>query len=211
MALPERPRPTVAFPQDRPRRLLRAIGALWLKLAGWTVEGELPPVRKAVVIAAPHTSNWDMPFMLAVAFVCGVRPAWLGKRELFRWPFGGLMRWLGGIPVVRGTSGNLVAQVVERFAREESLFLVVPPSGTRSRARHWKSGFYYIARGAGVPLIPSFLDYRRRVGGLGPAFLPSDDVVADMGRLRAFYRDVHARFPERATPVRLEEEDGTNT
>lgn len=189
----------------------RGLGRVYLKLFGWRVEGRLPPDAKVVVIAAPHTSNWDLPFMLAVAYVLGATPAWLGKRELFSWPFGWLMRFLGGIPVDRRARHNVVQQAVERFAAVERLFLVVPPSGTRSRATHWKSGFYHIAAGAGVPIVCAFLDYRRRVGGIGPVLMPSGDVRADMDVIRRFYAPIVGRHPSRTTPVRLLEEDGDTT
>jgi 1-acyl-sn-glycerol-3-phosphate acyltransferase len=171
------------------------------------VEGRFPDVAKAVVIAAPHTSNWDMPLMLAIAWVLGVRPAWLGKRELFRWPFGWLMRSLGGVPVDRAVSQNLVQQAVDQFGAVERLHLVIPPSGTRSRAKHWRSGFHHIAHGAGVPIVCAFLDYRRKIGGIGPVLHASADVASDMDRLRAFYADITPKFPASATPVRLREED----
>jgi len=187
--------------------LLRAVGRLYLRLFGWRVEGSFPDVAKAVVIAAPHTSNWDMPLMLAIAYVLGIRPAWLGKRELFRGPFGSMMRWLGGLPVDRAVRQNLVQQVVEGFAAADRLHLVVPPSGTRSGATGWKSGFYHIARGARVPIVCAFLDYRRKVGGIGPVLTPSGNVAADMVPIRAFYAGVTAKFPERTAPVRLLGED----
>ncbi len=187
--------------------LARRLGRAYLGVFGWRVEGQLPAAGKVVVIAAPHTSNWDLPFMLAVAYVLGVRPAWLGKRELFRWPFGGFMRWLGGIAVDRSARQNVVQQVVTRFAAVERLFLVIPPSGTRSRVAHWRSGFYHIARGAGVPIVCAFLDYTRRVGGIGPVRLPTDDVRADMDAIRLFYAPITGRYPAATTPVRLPEED----
>jgi 1-acyl-sn-glycerol-3-phosphate acyltransferase len=189
-------------------RLLAVLGAVFLRLAGWRVEGGLPHgLARAVVIAAPHTTNWDLPYMLAVSWVLGVRPSWLGKRELFRWPFGWLMRTLGGVPVDRTRRSNLVEQAAERLAESERLFLVVPPSGTRSRAPHWKSGFYHIARMARVPIVCAFLDYPTKTGGIGPVFVPSGDIGADMDRLRVFYRDVRGRYPENETPIRLSEED----
>jgi 1-acyl-sn-glycerol-3-phosphate acyltransferase len=153
-----------------PGRLGRSWGRpFYLRLSGWRVEGRIPEDGKAVVIAAPHTSNWDLPLMLAVSYVLGIRPAWLGKVELFRWPFGGLMRWLGGLPVDRRVRQNLVQQAVARLDAVERLYLVIPPSGTRSRATHWKSGFYHIACGARVPIVCAFLDYRRGVGASGRA------------------------------------------
>jgi 1-acyl-sn-glycerol-3-phosphate acyltransferase len=176
-------------------------------LFGWQVEGALPPGNKAVVIAAPHTSNWDMPFMLAVAYVLGVKPSWLGKCEIFRWPFAGLMRHLGGLPVDRRARANMVQQVVSMFGAADRLYVVIPPSATRSRRRHWKSGFYHIARGADVPIVCSFLDYRRKVGGIGLAFSPSGDVRADMERIREFYSTVVAKYPRQVTPILLPEEN----
>ncbi len=187
--------------------IARGLARLWLWFFGWKVEGSLPSGVKAVAIAVPHTSNWDMPFMLAVSFRLGVRPSWLGKRELFRWPFGGFMRWLGGMPVDRGSRSNLVAQVVDQFQDIERLFLVIPPSGTRRRAAHWKSGFYHIARGARVPILCTFLDYTRKVGGVGPSVLPSGDVRADMNIIREFYKDIAGRYPQHQTPIYLPDED----
>jgi 1-acyl-sn-glycerol-3-phosphate acyltransferase len=189
-------------------RVLAALGWIFLRLLGWRVEGSLPAgVRRAVVIAAPHTTNWDLPYMLAVSYVLGVRPSWLGKRELFRAPFGGLMRWLGGIPVDRDRRMNLVEQAAERLRDAEHLFLVIPPSGTRSRAPHWKSGFYHIARTARVPIVCAFLDYATKTGGIGPVFVPSSDLGSDMERLRLFYRDIRGKYPDNETPIRLSEED----
>lgn len=145
--------------------------------------------------------------MLAVAFALGVTPSWLGKRELFRWPFGRLLRWLGGIPVDRRARQGLVGEVVARFAETAQLFLVIPPSGTRARAAHWKSGFYHVARGAGVPIVCAYLDYHDRVGGIGLVLTPSGDVRADMDRIRAFYASKRGKYPAQATPMRLREEE----
>lgn len=188
-------------------RLLGLIGRLYLRACRWRVAGTLPACPRAVVIAAPHTSNWDLPFMLAVAWVLGVRPSWLGKRELFRAPFGRVLRWLGGVPVDRRAPQGLVGEAVARFAEVDELFLVIPPSGTRARAAHWKSGFYHVARGASVPIACAYLDYRERVGGIGLVLRPSGDVRADMDRIRAFYADKQGKFPHQATPVRLREEE----
>lgn len=188
-------------------RFARTLARVWLRVFGWRVEGALPPGTKAVAIAAPHTSNWDLPFMLAVSYVLGVKPSWLGKRQLFKGPFGWLMRGLGGIPVDRDRRTNLVQQVVGYFGTVDQLFLVIPPSATRKRATHWKSGFYHIARGADVPIICTFLDYRRKVGGIGPTLTPSDDVRADMTVIRDFYENVTGKYPALTTPPRLLEED----
>jgi 1-acyl-sn-glycerol-3-phosphate acyltransferase len=196
-----------AAPTPGAGRVARFLGHAYLRAFRWRVEGTLPPDTKGVAIAAPHTSNWDLPFMLAVSYVLGVKPAWLGKRELFRGPLGWLLRRLGGVPVDRAKRGDIVAQAVRHFGVVDRLFLVIPPSGTRKRATHWKSGFYHVARGAGVPIICAFLDYRRRVGGIGPIIMPTDDVAADMDTIRAFYDGVTGKHPELTTTVRLLEEE----
>ena len=145
--------------------------------------------------------------MLAVAYALGAKPSWLGKRELFRWPFGAVLRRLGGVPVDRSAPQGLVGEAVRRFAEAEHLFLVIPPSGTRARATHWKSGFYHVARGAGVPIVCAYLDYRERVGGIGLVLTPSGNVRADMDRIRRFYASKRGKYPPQATPVRLREEE----
>lgn len=174
---------------------------------GWRVEGELPPSRKFVFIAAPHTSNWDLPFMLATAYILGVRISWLGKHTVFLWPFGWFMRALGGIPVDRRARHNMVQQVAERFANADELILAVPPEGTRKQVEYWKSGFYHIARAAQVPVAMGFLDFRRKVAGLGPPLYTTGDVRADMDRVRAFYRDIRGKIPEFESLPRLREEE----
>ena len=136
-----------------------------------------------------------------------MRPSWLGKQQLFKAPFGWFMRALGGVAVERGQRSNLVQQAAARFAEVERLFLVVPPSGTRSRAPHWKSGFYHIAHAAGVPIVCTFLDYARKVAGVGLVLMPSGDIAADMDKIRAFYGPIRGKYPENTTPVLLPEED----
>lgn len=185
----------------------RWMGALWLKLFGWRTEGTLPESARFVMIAAPHTSNWDLPFMLATSWVLGVRISWLGKHTLFRPPYGWFMRWLGGIPVDRRQAHNMVARVVEIFGESPSLVVAIPPEGTRKRAPYWKSGFYHIAAGAKLPIALGFLDYGRKVSGVGPALTPSGDLAADMATIRAFYQTVRGKFPDKETVPRLREED----
>jgi 1-acyl-sn-glycerol-3-phosphate acyltransferase len=169
--------------------ILRGLSIAFMKLTGWKVEGELPPNgQKCVLIAAPHTSNWDLPYTLMVAFVLHLNIYWMGKRQLFRFPFRRIMMWLGGIPVSRETSNNLVAASVEAMKNAKGpLQLVVPPEGTRGKTRYWKTGFYYIAVGAGVPIVMAYMDYERKVSGLGPVFHPTGDIEADMVAIKAFY------------------------
>ena len=166
-----------------------------LRLLGWKVHGELSPrAARCVVIAAPHTSNWDFPFTLLAAFALGMRIRWMGKASLFRPPFGGVMRWLGGIPVHRERANNLIAASIEALkAAPGPLQLVVAPEGTRSRATQWKTGFHHIARGAGLPIQLSYLDWGTRTCGLGPLVEPSDDVEGDIAGIRAFYAPFRGR------------------
>jgi 1-acyl-sn-glycerol-3-phosphate acyltransferase len=183
--------------EERPKRLVRYwIGKSFLAALGWEIEGEKPADKKYVMIAAPHTSNWDLPLMLAIGYVLDVRVSWMGKHTLFKPPFGGFFKWLGGVPVDRRSRQDLVQQMVDIFAEREELALAVPPEGTRSRTKYWKSGFYYIAKGANVPIALGFLDFKRRVGGFGPMVMPSDDIEADIEKIRAFYATITAKFPE---------------
>ena len=175
--------------------LLRAGSMAWLKAAGWTVQGELPArSAKAVLIAAPHTSNWDLPYTLMVAFRLHLHIYWMGKASLFRWPFGAVMRWLGGIPVDRSKSNQLVATAAAAIsAAEGPLQLVVPPEGTRGKTRHWKTGFYFIALQAQVPIVLAYMDYARKISGLGPVFVPTGDVEKDMQEIKRFYAGFRGR------------------
>jgi len=169
--------------------LLRGFSVAFLRLAGWSVEGRLPPeATKSVFIAAPHTSNWDLPYTLMVAFALRLNPYWMGKHTIFKAPFGPLMRWLGGIAVNREQSNNLVAASAQAIRESDGpVQLIVPPEGTRSKTRYWKTGFYYIAQTAGVPIVMAYMDYSTKRSGLGPLFQPTGDVDADMAAIKAFY------------------------
>ena len=175
--------------------VLRAGSILFLKLTGWTIEGALPPgAAKSVFIAAPHTSNWDLPYTLMVAFALRLNIYWMGKESIFRPPFRGVMMWLGGIPVNREKGGNLVAASIEAIkAAAPPLQLVVPPEATRSKTRNWKTGFHYIAAGAGVPIVMAYMDYANKRSGLGPIFVPSCDIERDMEEIKAFYAPFKGR------------------
>jgi 1-acyl-sn-glycerol-3-phosphate acyltransferase len=187
--------------------LKRWIGQTFLRVAGWKVVGDRPPVDRYVIIAAPHTSNWDMPFMLAFAFVYDIPVRWMGKHTLFEEPYGKFFRWLGGIAIVRSRPGGVVAQMVEQFENGESLVLMVPAEGTRSHVDYWKSGFYHIARGADVPVVLSFLDFGKKEGGIGPTIKMTGDITADMDKIRAFYADKQGFRPSKVGVIRLREED----
>jgi len=174
---------------------LRALSLFILRAKGWRVEGSLPAeASKCVLIAAPHTSNWDLPYTLMVSFSLRLNIYWMGKASIFRWPFGPVMRWLGGIAVNRATSNNLVAASAAAIkAADGPLQLVVPPEGTRGKTRHWKTGFYYIALEAKVPIVLAYMDYERRISGLGPVFTPTGDIAADMAEIKRFYAPFKGR------------------
>jgi 1-acyl-sn-glycerol-3-phosphate acyltransferase len=186
----------------------RVLGRLWLRLFGWTLH-PLPAgvPRKFVFIAAPHTSGWDLPFMLATAYALGIPISWFGKHTLFGPALGRLMRALGGIPIERGASRDVVSRTAELFKRSERLVLAVPPEGTRRKVEYWKSGFYHIALQGGVPIGLAFLDYGEKRCGLGALVVPTGDVRRDMDTIRAFYRDIRGKNPGLASEARLKEED----
>jgi 1-acyl-sn-glycerol-3-phosphate acyltransferase len=192
---------------SRHMRILQPLGRLFLWLFGWKIDGAGPTVPKAVIIAYPHTTNWDMPITLAIAFALGFRMHWLGKAAIFRPPFGRLMRWLGGIPVIRSRSTNLVTSIVESLADRDEVYVIIPPEGTRSKSGHWKSGFYWVVVEAGIPIILGYLDYARREGGLGETFVPSGDLEADLEKIREFYSGVEGKYPDLQGEITLEDVD----
>jgi len=169
--------------------LLRGLSLAILRVTGWKVEGALPPnTPKCVMIAAPHTSNWDLPNTLMAAFALRLHIYWMGKESIFKPPFRHLMMWLGGIPVNRDRANNLVAASAQAIVdADQPLQLVVPPEGTRQKTRYWKTGFYYIALSAKVPIVLAYMDYKRKISGLGPLFHPTGDIEADMATIKAFY------------------------
>jgi 1-acyl-sn-glycerol-3-phosphate acyltransferase len=148
------------------------------------------------VIAAPHTSNWDAFVMLTAAYVFRVKIAWFVKDAAFVFPLGILVRAFGGVPIDRSARHNVVGQAVDRFRQSERLILAVPPEATRKHSKSWKTGFYHIARRADVPIVLGYVDYRRKVAGLGPAFVPTGDIEADFRVFEAFYANVTPRYPE---------------
>ena len=198
-----------ASSEDYPQKcssLVRLIGRVFMLLAGWKVEGRIPSRNKVIIIAAPHTTNWDFVYLLGAAFQLGLSVKWLGKKSLFSFPFSWFMKRLGGVAVDRGKSSGMVDQVSEAILRVSKISLVVPPSGTRGRTDYWKSGFYHIAKSANVPLICGYLDYEKKIAGLGPCFFVSNSVKDDMNKLRDFYKDKVGKYPELTSVIRLKEE-----
>jgi 1-acyl-sn-glycerol-3-phosphate acyltransferase len=177
--------------------LLVRLFTLWFKLKGWKTGEAIPAhIKKCVVIAAPHTSNWDFVYSLATAQLLGVKVHYLAKKELFRFPLRGLLLGTGGIPVTRNRSNNLVDSIITLFKEKEELKLMIPAEGTRKRVDKWKSGFYHVALGAGVPVFMGYLDYKAKVAGYGPELTLSGDKVKDAATIRSFYSDKTAKYPE---------------
>ena len=142
--------------------------------------------------------------MLAVAFVFHVKLYWVGKHTLFHWPLGGFLRWMGGVAFNRSGAQNLVAKTAEIFQQKEELILAIAPEGTRAKVRYWKTGFYYIAQQAGVPIVMSFCDFSRKMAGVGPTFLPTGDLEADMQKIQAFYAPFRGKRQEQTGTVAIE-------
>jgi 1-acyl-sn-glycerol-3-phosphate acyltransferase len=174
--------------------VVRAASRLLLRLMGWRAEGlsvaAIASEPRFVLIAAPHTSNWDFPITLMLCFVLEMNVVWMAKASLFAWPIGWLSRWLGGIPIDRGASNNTVQATIDTFARRQRLIVIVAPEGTRGKVTHWKSGFYHMAHGAGVPIGMAYLDFRRKAGGVGQFFTTSGDIESDMQAIRQFYSGI---------------------
>ncbi|MFZ6647471.1 lysophospholipid acyltransferase family protein [Undibacterium sp. TJN25] len=167
-----------------------------LRLLGWKVDGTAPAEPKYVMIAAPHTSNWDFPVTLMVAFAMRLKLYWMGKQSLFPPVLGAVMRWLGGIAVNRIKTGNMVQGTVDAFNAAPQLAVLVPPEGTRGKVTHWRTGFYYIALGAKVPIALGYLDFKRKVGGIGKMFYPTGDLEADMAEIQKFYAGITGKNPQ---------------
>lgn len=183
------------------------IARTFWRFSRWTLRSDPQPDTPRVLIGAPHTSNWDFVFMLAIAWEAGIPLRWLGKDGLFRTWRGPIMRALGGIAVDRDNPAALVPQLLE-LQRATPFSLVVTPEGTRRGARRWKSGFYRIAHGADLPVTLGYVDRSTMTTGLGPTIRLTGDVRADMDVIRAYYADKSGFHPANRVEPRLSVEDG---
>jgi 1-acyl-sn-glycerol-3-phosphate acyltransferase len=189
------PQKTLSFTQTVARSILRAIS--------WELNVNLPANPKFVVIGAPHTSNMDFIFMLLLMYATGLRLHWIGKHTLFRPPFGKLMRRLGGIPVDRRSKNNFVDKIIEAINQHEEFIVAIAPEGTRSKSKYWRTGFYYIALGADIPIAFGYVDYKEKVVGIGPSLYPSGDILADFNSIKAFYSNKTGKYPHLQGPLEL--------
>jgi len=187
--------------------MMAFLSKLILKMLGWQVINDLPQTNKYVLIAAPHTSNWDFPLGLLAKFSLKLKLNFLGKGSLFKAPFGWFFRALGGIPVYRKQKLNMVDQMVQQFNQRDHMILAMSPEGTRSYLEHWKSGFYHIAHKAGVPIAMGTLDFGNKVVKLGHAFMPSGNIHEDMKIIRDFFAQVKGKIPSKQGPIKVKEDD----
>jgi 1-acyl-sn-glycerol-3-phosphate acyltransferase len=185
-------------------RFSQSLAKVILRLVSWKLDVTHPPAPKYVLIGAPHTSGWDLFYALLLKYGSGIEMHWMGKDTLFRWPLGVLLRWLGGIPVNRRSRNNFVQQVVDVIDKLDEVVIAMAPEGTRSKTKYWKTGFYYIASGADVPIALGFIDYGNRVVGIGPTLTPSDDIQADFQQIKAFYAGIDGRYPELQGEARID-------
>ncbi|QYF94166.1 lysophospholipid acyltransferase family protein [Massilia sp. PAMC28688] len=182
-------------------RLMLGVSRFAMRSTGWRTEGmspdEIAAYPKYVLIAAPHTSNWDFPITLMLCFQLRLRVYWMAKASLFSWPIGWLSRWLGGIPIDRSASNNTVQTTIKAFQERERLAVIVAPEGTRGKVTHWKTGFYHMAHGAGVPIAMAYLDYARKRGGIGRMFVTTGDITADMAEIQQFYSGISGKHRDK--------------
>ena len=190
-----------------PNKVQKKLSIPFLRMLGWKTEGHAPDSPKYILILAPHTSNWDLFLILAVLHILGIKLYWFGKKELFRWPIGGIFRCLGGIPVARSSRENMVQKNVEIIQSREEITLGIAPEGTRSNARYWRTGFYHIAHQAQIPIAFAFLDYRRKVGGIGPTINPTGDIEKDMQIIRRFYSGITPKYPHQMGKIAFKPRD----
>ena len=185
-------------PSSRPlSSIWRFICTNWLKLGGWKIEGSWPDHKKMVVIAAPHTSNWDGINMLAAAGNYRIKLNWMGKKSLVEGPFGGFVRWLGCVPVDRSANNDLVQQMTDAFAQRDEMVLAIPPEGTRSKTKGWKTGYYYIAHQARVPILMTVLDYGSKTIRVSGTLMPSGEYDTDLPIILTHYDGAKGKFSDR--------------
>ncbi len=186
MRAPRVPRRPPAIPY-RGGRFSRAFGYFVLALLGWRVRGELPDRGQLLVIAAPHSSAWDGIVGFAAAMALNIDFNWMGKDTLFKGLFGRFMHALGGIPTDRSNASGVVGSSIQALRANEAMWLVLAPEGTRRPVQRWRSGYYHIAKGAGVPILQIYLNYPTRTIGVGPLFHPTDNAERDMLAIEHYF------------------------
>ncbi len=170
---------------------------IFYRLKGWKTGTPFPPeLKRCIVLAVPHTSNWDFVYGIVSIHLFQLKINYLAKRELFVWPIKNIFINSGGIPVERKGSHHIVENMIEQFKTQERFILAIPPEGTRKGVKKWKTGFYHIALGANVPVVLGYIDYKTRTAGFGPALYMSGDKEKDAKAIRDFYSGITAKYPE---------------
>lgn len=187
--------------------LLHWFALIYFWLAGWRFEGVMPNRDKFLVSGMPHTSNWDGWNLILASWVVRIRMKWMVKEEFTRGIVGYFIRWTGGIPIRRGTPQNAVGQTIEHFNDSDRLVLVLSPEGTRKKTNHWKTGIYWIARGAEVPILPALMDYGRKTIKFCDLISADDDIENVIQKLWDHTATATPRVPEKQTEMRLRERD----
>ncbi len=184
--------------------MLRQLSRWILRLMGFRIENWKPPTeKKYILVAVPHTSNWDFPVGLLVRKALDIDVVYLGKASLFKPPFGFLFYWLGGYPVDRSKSNNFVEAVVEMYNQRESFAIVIAPEGTRNKVDRLKTGFYYIALQAKLPIILVSFDWGKGRIHFSEPFYPSGNKDDDFDYLKTHFRDTRGKIPENGWPHSL--------
>ena len=172
---------------------LPGIGKFVYAIFEWGFKNEFPNIPKFVIAFGPHTSNWDFVFGVAGIFILGAKISWMGKHTLFRKPFGGIVRWVGGIPIDRSSSHGMVDTMINQYKNIDKLILAIAPEGTRKKVARWKSGFYHIATGADVPILMACFDYKNKVISFGPLIYPAGDFDADMEKMQSVFEKIRGK------------------
>ena len=183
--------------------MLRFLSKLILKIFGWKIDVTLPEEKKFILIGAPHTTNWDLPIAMLCFWSVPIRLTWVGKKQLFIGPLNTIFRAIGGVPVDRSIRTGFIEQIAHQFDTREEMIFGITPEGTRSRTEYWKTGFYYIALQAKVPICLAHIDFPSRTIGFGVMLYPSGDIDKDFETIRLFYKNKTGKYPENQGPVKM--------
>lgn len=179
------------------------LGKLFLVLAGWKTQVNLPNLPKQIIVFAPHTSNWDFFFLLTGFYSVGIRPNWIGKKELFFWPLGKIFKAVGGIPIDRSGNLSVVSYIANEIKKREKIVIGIAPEGTRKKTDYWKTGFYHIANEANVHISFTYLDHKNKVVGIEPGFNPSGDIEEDFKSIRKFFEKQQGKYPHKTGKIQI--------
>jgi len=183
--------------------MLKVFAKFILKMIGWHVDVSIPKEKKFIMIGAPHTTNWDLPLGLLCFWSVEMKITWVAKKQLFVGPLNYLFRALGGIPVDRSVHTGFIKQIASQFNEREEMVFGLTPEGTRSRTDYWKTGFYYIAQQANIPICLAYVDFPSRTIGFGKMITPTGDIEKDFEIIKDFYKDKTGKYPEKQGPIQI--------